>query len=90
MPIFPRSQLADFGVEVGHLAPVEVELATVLLGDVFNVDEGGECRENLGLREDKDLGNGDGVEPALDPAPDGSEEGGCADDLKTARMLALT
>lgn len=33
------------------------------------------------MREDEDLGHGDGVEPALHPCPDGGEEGGGADDL---------
>jgi len=32
-------------------------------------------------REDEDLGYGDGVEPALDPAPDGREEAWRANNL---------
>lgn len=31
-------------------------------------------------RKHKDLGNGDGIEPALDPAPDGAEEDGRTND----------
>ena len=41
---------------------------------------------HVGMGEDEDLGGGDGVEPFLDPAPDGGEEGGGADDL--GRILA--
>lgn len=33
------------------------------------------------LGEDEDLVDGDGIEPALDPAPDSGEKGGCANDL---------
>lgn len=35
------------------------------------------------LAEDEDFGNGDRIEPALDPAPDGREERGGANNLST-------
>ena len=69
------------GVEEGRHAELVVEGAAVLLGDVGGLDEGGEGLVRFVRAEDEDLGGRDRVEPALDPAPDGGEEGGGADDL---------
>ena len=72
-----------------QLAELEVEVAAVLLGDVPAVDEGLEGGQDLVVREDEDLGDGDGVEPALDPAPDGGEEEGRADDEDAVQRLGV-
>lgn len=61
--------------------PAEVELATVLFGNVLDGDEGFEGGEDFGGGEDEDLGDGDGIEPALDPAPDSGEEARSTNDL---------
>lgn len=72
------------------IVPAKVELAAVLFGDVFDGNEGFEGREDFGRGEDEDLGDGDGVEPALDPTPDGSEETRSANDLcRKARCQSL-
>ena len=39
-------------------------------------------------RENEDFGGGDGIEPFLDPAPDGREEGWCTNDLRAAFVSA--
>lgn len=75
-------ELMGLFVEVGHVAPLPFEVAAVLLGNAGRVHEGGEGRFYLCGREDEDLGRGDGVEPPLNPAPDGREEGRRADDLQ--------
>lgn len=69
------------------VVPAKIELAAVLFGDVLDGDEGFQGGEDFGGGEDEDLGDGDGVEPALDPAPDGGEEARSADDLKECKEL---
>lgn len=63
-----------------QLAKGIVELTAILLGDVPGLDEGFQGGLHLVGSKHKDLGHGDGVEPALDPAPDGAEEDGRAND----------
>lgn len=78
-------ELQAFGdgrLEYGHVAELEVQLAAVLLGDVLNVDVLLEGLFHVLVGEDEDLGDGNRVEPTLDPAPDGGKEGGRADDLQ--------
>lgn len=69
------------------VVPAKIELAAVLFGNVLDGDEGFQGGEDFGGGEDEDLGDGDGVEPALDPAPDGGEEARGADDLKKPEEL---
>lgn len=76
---------------VGHaqLAKCVVELAAVLLGDVLWVNEGFQRGLDLVGSEHKDLGHGDGIKPALDPAPDCAEEDGRADDEDSIQRLGI-
>ncbi len=78
----PFHDFSDCGIEDGEVAECEVQLAAVFLGDVDGVDEGFEGFLHVGMREDEDLGGSDWVEPVLDPAPEGGEEGGGATDLR--------
>lgn len=85
--VFPLDGGLDLGFEVGHLAPFKVEVSAVFLGDivwVYVLREGGEY---VGGREDENFGHGDGVKPALDPAPDGGEEDRCANDLRCVSCM---
>ena len=73
--------IAEGRIQIGHVSAFKLQLASVLLRNVFDVDELGEGRKDLVMREDEDFGGGDGVEPSLDPAPDCREEGWGAEDL---------
>lgn len=73
--------IAQGRIQIGHVSAFELQLASVLLGDVFDVNELGEGWKDLVMREDEDFGGSDGVEPSLDPAPDCRKEGWSAEDL---------
>lgn len=77
--VVPLEVALPGGIRDGVHAPVKVELAAVFSGNVAGFNEGLECGLDFGFAEDEDLGDGDGVEPALYPAPDGGEEDGGAD-----------
>ena len=78
---FPMQRLFYCRLEDGHHAELEVELPAVFLRDVGRINILFECRFHVRGGENKDFGDGDGVEPSLDPAPDGGEECGCTNDL---------
>ena len=67
--------------EVGHLAPLELKTSTVFLGDIVVVNVLREGSVNVRRGENEDFGDGDRVEPALDPAPDCGEEAWRTDNL---------
>lgn len=79
--LLPGNGIDDGVVEVGAVVPTKIEVAAVLFGDVFDGDEGFEGGQDFCGGENENLGDGYGVEPALDPAPDSGEEGGGANDL---------
>lgn len=81
--VLPLGDALDLVVVGGLVEEVPVELAAVGLGDVLEVHEGRQDGEHVVVAEDEDLGYGDGVEPSFDPAPDGGEEVGGADDENT-------
>lgn len=58
-----------------------IEIAAVFFGEVLWIYEFGKSGFDFVFTEDEDLGYGDWVEPPLDPAPDGREEGRGTDDL---------
>lgn len=47
-------------INLRQVAKSEVQFASVLLGNVLNVNEFQECRKSLLLRQDEDLGLGTG------------------------------
>lgn len=80
----------DGGLEDGQHAEGEIELAAVFARDVFGVDVLLEGGLHVGGGEDEDFRDGDGVEPALDPAPYGREEGRGADYLAAQSVMLNT
>lgn len=80
--VLPLHLRLDGWLKVGQLSPLEIETATVLLRDVFMVDVLRECGVNVLRGEDEDLRDGDGIKPALDPAPDGGKEARRSNDLR--------
>lgn len=85
MAVRPLDDSVPGRVDGRELAPGEVEFAAVLFGDVLGVDEFSEGGLDFVGAEDEDFGDGDGVEPAFDPAPDCGEEDGRSDDLQEMR-----
>lgn len=89
MAVFPLDCLVHDGIQIRHLAPVELQLAAVLFGYVPRLDKRLQRRLDLVRAQDEDLGHGDGVKPALDPAPHGAEEHGRADDEDAVECLRV-
>lgn len=58
-----------------------IEVAAVFFGKVLWIYKFGKSGFDFVLAENKDLGDSDWIEPSLDPAPDGGEEGRSTDDL---------
>lgn len=63
------------------VAKGEIQLTTVLDGNIGGIDEGLQRWEQIARGEDKNLGRGDGIEPLLDPTPNRREEGWRPDNL---------
>ena len=68
-----------------RLSDIPVEISPVAFGEVIWVDELAQTRADFRVGEDEDLADGDGVEPAFDPAPDCGEERGGTEDLDIIR-----
>lgn len=81
-------ELARGVVKIGHVTKLEFQGTAVFLRNARRRHELLQSGLDFGLREDKDLGHSDGVKPALDPAPDGREEGGSTDDLESESALS--
>lgn len=87
--LLPANDTIPCRVGNAQLAKCVVELTAVLLGDVLRVNEGFQRGLDLVGSEHKDLGHGDGIEPALYPAPDCAEEDGRADDEDSIQRLGI-
>lgn len=87
--ILPLHDAVPRGVRNAELAKSIVQLAAVFLGNIPAVNVRLERGEHLMRREDENLGDGIGVEPALDPAPDGAEEKGRANDKDAVERLGV-
>lgn len=61
-------------VRVAKISKLVIKLASILFRNVSGLDVLLEDCLNLVAAQDEDLRNSDGVEPALDPAPDSVEE----------------
>jgi hypothetical protein len=72
----------DGWLDIGHLTPFELETTTIFLRYVVMVDILRQCFVDVRGGKNEDLGDGDGIEPPFDPAPDGRKEAGRTDDLK--------
>ena len=74
-------EFSGWSVKDGHVTPLPIELAAVLLGEASGIHEGGKRRFHFRGGENEDLGRCGWVEPALYPAPDSGEEDGGTDYL---------
>jgi hypothetical protein len=89
----PLGRLSPFRVlprpSIAHLAAARaLTLATKLLGQVLGRDLAQQLLLVSGS-EDVDLLDGDGIEPALDHAPDTAETPGGVDDVEPAQTLGV-
>lgn len=76
-------------VRVSKLSKAVIELAAILLRNVLRLNVLLQHTLNLVATKDKDLGNSDRIEPALDPAPDSAEERRRADNEYAIQRLGV-
>lgn len=87
--VLPSDNAFPCGIDHREVTELEVQLASVLLGDVLRVDELLQCRLDLVRRENEDLGDCDWVEPALDPCPNCVEEHGRTNNEDAVQRLGV-
>ena len=80
--VLPLHLSLDGWLNVWQLSPFKVEAATILFRNVVVINVLREGGVDVLRGQDEDLGDGDGIKPALDPTPDGGKEARGTDNLR--------
>lgn len=76
-------------IRVSKLSKAVVKLATILLRNISRLNVLLQDGLHLVATKNKDLGNSDGIEPALDPSPNSAEEGRRANNEYAIQCLGV-